>query len=110
MKSTKKIPSGLRLYLAETIKRETTRRAALNWSLSLLLLLLGILVIWVVRYSFHEGLEPPTEPVGDTVLVFLLVMPVLVYAIISGIIKEFKGPGGWEASFNSSPLPLLATR
>ena len=81
--------------------KNTTKKAIANWSLSLLLLLLGLLVIWVVRYSFHEGQEPATEPIGDTVLVFLLVLPILIYAIISGLLKEIKGPGGWEASFNS---------
>lgn len=34
-------------------------------------------------------------------LVFLLALPILIYAIVSGILKEFKGPGGWEASFSS---------
>jgi CBS domain-containing protein len=81
--------------------KETTKKALASWGLSLLLLGLGILVIWVVRYWVNEGRNPPTEPVGDTVLVFLLVMPILIYAIISGILKEFKGPGGWGASFNS---------
>jgi hypothetical protein len=81
--------------------KETTKKALASWGLALLLLALGILVIWVVRYWVNEGRNPPTEPVGDTVLVFLLVMPILIYAIISGILKEFKGPGGWGASFNS---------
>jgi hypothetical protein len=81
--------------------KETTKKALASWGLSLLLLALGILVIWIVRYWVNEGRDPPTEPVGDTVLVFLLVMPILIYAIISGILKEFRGPGGWGASFNS---------
>jgi CBS domain-containing protein len=83
------------------VMNETTKKALASWGLSLLLLALGILVIWVVRYWVNEGRDPPTEPVGDTVLVFLLVMPILIYAIISGILKEFRGPGGWGASFNS---------
>lgn len=81
--------------------KESTKKALASWGLSLLLLALGVLVIWIVRYWVHEGRDPPTQPVGDTVLVFLLVMPILIYAIISGILKEFKGPGGWGASFNS---------
>lgn len=90
-----------RVRVEVQVMKETTKKALASWGLSLLLLALGILVIWVVRYWVNEGRDPPTEPVGDTVLVFLLVMPILIYAIISGILKEFRGPGGWGASFNS---------
>jgi hypothetical protein len=90
-----------RVRVEVQVMKETTKKALASWGLSLLLLALGILVIWVVRYWVNEGRDPPTQPVGDTVLVFLLVMPILIYAIISGILKEFKGPGGWGASFNS---------
>jgi hypothetical protein len=90
-----------RVRVEVQVMKETTKKALASWGLSLLLLALGILVIWVVRYWVNEGRDPPTEPVGDAVLVFLLVMPILIYAIISGILKEFKGPGGWGASFNS---------
>jgi uncharacterized membrane protein (DUF4010 family) len=90
-----------RVTVEVQVMKETTKKALASWRLSLLLLALGILVIWVVRYWVNEGRNPPTEPVGDTVLVFLLVMPILIYAIISRILKEFKGPDGWGASFNS---------
>jgi hypothetical protein len=72
-----------------------------NWVVPLILLGLGIVVVVVVRYWIHGGQTPPAEPVGDAVLVALIIMPILVYAIISGILRELKGPGGWAASFNS---------
>ncbi len=41
---------------------------------------LGAFVLWVAIYSLQPG---PVASVGDVVLVSLLVMPVLIYAIIS---------------------------
>lgn len=38
---------------------------------------------------------------GDVVLVSLLVMPILIYAIISGSLTELRGPGGVGATFNA---------
>ncbi len=47
---------------------------------SLVFLGLGAFVLWVANYSLQPG---PAASVGDVVLVSLLVMPVLIYAIIS---------------------------
>jgi len=38
---------------------------------------------------------------GDAVFVALLIMPILIYAIISGRLTEFRGPGGVGATFNA---------
>jgi hypothetical protein len=63
----------------------------------ILLLLLWVATLWVSGLLGNE----PAEGVGDIVLLSLLVMPILIYAIISGSLKELRGPGGVGASFNS---------
>jgi len=63
----------------------------------ILLLLLWVATLWVSGLLGNE----PAEGVGDVVLLFVLGMPILIYAIISGSLKKLKGPGGVGASFNS---------
>lgn len=65
---------------------------------SLLFLGLGIFVLWVANYFLQHD---PATSMGDVVLVSLLVMPILIYAIISGSLTELKGPGGVGATFNA---------
>jgi len=65
--------------------------------MSLLFLVLGIVVLWATR-SF---ISDPTAAMGDAVFVSLLVMPILIYAIISGSLTEIRGPGGVGATFNT---------
>ncbi len=59
--------------------------------LSLFFLAPGLFVIWIA--NSHLGIK------GDAVFVSVLVLPVLIYLIVSGRLKEFKGPGGLEAKF-----------
>lgn len=66
--------------------------------LSLMFLLVGIGLAWAAKYWVTED---PTTSVGDVVLISILVMPILLYSIISGGLKELKGPGGLELAFNS---------
>ena len=59
--------------------------------LSLALVLVAVLVLWIA------GTVADLE--GDAVYVALLVLPFIVYAVLSGRLLEVKGPGGWEAKF-----------
>lgn len=52
----------------------------------------------------------PAKTVGDVVLVSVLVMPILIYAIISGSLKELRGPGGLGATFNSVATESVSDR
>ncbi|HEY0075114.1 MAG TPA: hypothetical protein VGB77_13535 [Abditibacteriaceae bacterium] len=52
---------------------------------------IGLLILWFAKTVL--GIS------GDAVLATLVVIPVLIYCIISGRIKGFKGPGGIEATF-----------
>ena len=61
---------------------------------SLLFLGLGVFVLWVANYLLQCD---PATSIDDVVLVSLLVMPILIYAIISGSLTELKGPG-WSGS------------
>jgi len=62
--------------------------------ISLLFLAFGFLVIWFIRAVVNIE--------GDAVFVSLLIIPVLVYMVISGKLKELKGPGGLEAKFTEA--------
>ncbi|HEY0073379.1 MAG TPA: CBS domain-containing protein [Abditibacteriaceae bacterium] len=58
---------------------------------SLLFLLTGFIVLWLTKTLIKIE--------GEAVLISLLLIPAFVYVIVSGRIKEFKGPGGFEATF-----------
>jgi hypothetical protein len=62
--------------------------------ISLLFLVLGFLVVWLVKELVNIE--------GDAIYVTLIFIPVLVYVIISGRLIEFKGPGGLEARFTEA--------
>jgi len=62
--------------------------------ISLLFLVFGFLVIWLIKAVLNIE--------GDAVFVSLLLIPVLVYMVISGKLKELKGPGGLEAKFTEA--------
>jgi CBS domain-containing protein len=64
------------------------RREAAIITVSLLFLALGIGIVWLV-----QGVA---ELEGDAVLVSLLVIPIVLYLLLSGRLQELKGPGGWE--------------
>ena len=65
--------------------------------MSLLFVGLGLVLLWAARYWIND----PATAMGDAVFVALLVMPILIYAIISGRLTEFRGPGGLGATFNN---------
>ncbi len=52
---------------------------------------LGFLVLWITKSIMDIK--------GDAVFISLLLIPILVYVIISGKLEELKGPGGLEAKF-----------
>lgn len=62
--------------------------------ISLLFLVFGFLVIWLIKAV--ANIE------GDAIFVALLLIPVIVYMVISGKLKELKGPGGLEAKFTEA--------
>jgi CBS domain-containing protein len=74
--------------------------------MSLLLLSLGIILLWAVRYWIND----PATAMGDAVFVSVLIMPILFYAIISGNLTELRGPGGVGAIFNTvATAPVSGT-
>jgi len=59
--------------------------------LSILFVGLGILIVaFAIRYAKIEK---------SPVLVALLIIPIVIYLILTGKIEEFKAPGGLEAKF-----------
>jgi type VI protein secretion system component VasK len=58
---------------------------------SILFLAIGFFAIWLTK-SF-------LKVEGNSVFVSLLFVPIVVYLIISGRIKEIRAPGGLEAKF-----------
>lgn len=63
---------------------------------SLIVLILGGVVILGIREM--TGVKAGTA-VSDTLVVSLLIIPVVIYTIISGKIEELRGPGGWGVKF-----------
>ena len=59
--------------------------------ISALFLAAGCIVLWFAKTVL--GIQ------GDAVLISLLIIPVLIYVIVSGKLEEFKAPGGVEAKF-----------
>jgi hypothetical protein len=60
-----------------------------------------LLLLWIATLvvSWYLGSDP-VNAVGDVVLLSVLVMPILIYAIISDKLKVIRGPGGFGAEFN----------
>jgi uncharacterized alkaline shock family protein YloU len=67
------------------------------WIVPLLVLSFGVFILWAITRFVNET----DTTVGDVVLVLLLVLPILIYAIVSGKLTELKGPGGVEAKFTA---------
>ncbi len=82
----------------ETKMTEGVKKELRPLLFSLLFLGLGVFVLWVANYLLQHD---PATSMGDVVFVSLLVMPILIYAIISGSLTELKGPGGVGATFNA---------
>lgn len=76
---------------------ERTKKQLGPLLMSVLFLVLGLLVLWAARYWIND----PNSAMGDAVFVSLLVLPIVIYAIISGSITELRGPGGVGATFNA---------
>lgn len=58
---------------------------------SLLFLALGLLIVWITKAVLNTT--------QDAVFISLLLVPVLVYMILSGRLQELSGPGGLAAKF-----------
>jgi CBS domain-containing protein len=72
----------------ELFKDPKERRAFL---MTMFFLSIGILTIWLLKEVL--GLS------SDSILIAMLVLPMIVFLILSGRISEFKTPGGLEAKF-----------
>jgi CBS domain-containing protein len=59
--------------------------------MSILLLALGFLAIWITKNVLKIE--------ADAVFVSLLLIPIIIYMVFSGRLKEIRAPGGLEASF-----------
>jgi hypothetical protein len=59
--------------------------------ISVIVLVLGLAVIAATKVGLNVE--------GDAVFISLLLLPAVTYMVVSGRIKELKGPGGLEASF-----------
>ena len=78
-------------WVGEGTKMKSTNQESRPLLMSLLFLGLGLLLLWAARYWIND----PATAMGDAVFVSLLVLPILVYAIISaGSLTELRGPGG----------------
>ncbi len=71
-----------------SVVRGTDSRAVIA---AILFVILSVLVVWFCRSQL--GIS------DSATIVALLVIPLLVYGIVSGRIKEFTAPGGWGAKF-----------
>lgn len=90
-------------------EKERGPMRTLVWLVSVGIILL--LIIWVATLWVSGILgSDPASAVGDVVLLSVLVMPILIYAIISGSLKELRGPGGLGASFNSEVTEPVSKR
>ena len=74
------------------------------WIVPLLVLGFGVIVLWAITRFVNEA----QTSVGDVVLALLLVLPILIYAIVSGKLTELKGPGGVEAKFTAAATTPVA--
>jgi hypothetical protein len=61
---------------------------------SIIFLLIGLLALLMAKFALKID--------QDAVLVTILLVPVLIYLILSGQLKEIRGPGGLGAIFNDA--------
>ena len=76
------------------MSRQTVSKEVTAILVSVLFLVLGFFAIWVTRTVMDIE--------GDAVFVSLLLVPILVYVIFSGRLKEIRAPGGLEAKFSDA--------
>ena len=74
------------------------------WIVPLLFVGLGLAILWAIT----SWINNKNTTVGDVVLAMLLVLPILIYALISGRLTELKGPGGVEAKFTGVAIRPVA--
>lgn len=73
------------------MEKQTQHRERRAIIIALIFLLLGILAVWLAKQFLDIE--------GDAIFVTILLVPTLVYLIISGRLTELKAPGGLEAKF-----------
>ena len=73
------------------MKKQTQHRERRAIIIALIFLLLGILAVWLAKQFLDIE--------GDAIFVTILLVPTLVYLIVSGRLTELKTPGGLEAKF-----------
>jgi hypothetical protein len=75
-----------------------------SWIVPSLMLVFGVLTLWAITRFVNET----DTLIGDVVLALLLVLPILIYAIVSGKLTELRGPGGVEAKFTAEAKTPVA--
>ena len=73
------------------MNRQSLTKEATGILVSILFLALGFLAIWLTQSMRVTA--------GDAVFVSLLLIPIIVYVIVTGRLGELKAPGGLEAKF-----------
>ena len=68
-----------------------------KWKIHLGIVLGGVVLSLLIIGIAKEGLKVSDQ----SVLIALVLVPLLIYGIVSGRLTEFKGPGGWGASFHA---------
>lgn len=81
----------------ELLKDKREQRAAL---VTLIFLGGGFLALWVVKAVL--GIN------ADSVFIAMLLLPLIVYLVVSGRISELKTPGGLEAKFRKAAEAIVA--
>jgi hypothetical protein len=60
--------------------------------------LVSVIFVCLAIFGIHFA-RTLLGPIDNSILIALLVLPLLLYGIVSGRLTEFSGPGGWGAKF-----------
>ena len=80
-------------------KRETMMEAAKNIGTTFLVFGVFIILLIVINIIKNRGLL--ADIITDNTIIFLAILPFIIYLAVSGKISEFKG-GGFEVKFNNA--------
>ena len=80
-------------------KRETMMEAAKNMGTTFLVFGVFIILLIIINIIKNRGFL--ADIITDTTIIFLAILPFIIYLAVSGKISEFKG-GGFEIKFNNA--------
>jgi hypothetical protein len=75
--------------------------ARFGWTVThrdVIAVLVSLLFVCLAAFSIHFA-RTLLGPVDNSILIALLVLPIILYGVVSGRLTEFSGPGGWGAKF-----------